>query len=151
MRPSLHIVTNPRLEERRGSVRRAVRVPARLIWRDVRGTTRIASVVICNASEQGVLVETLKGSAIPLFRLVDVYLERADREHPELPDALRRAHVLAAVYRVGPYSPVTGAPEYYALRLLVKPNTGRPRPRPSDPLPLHPGRSDAEPCRSLTA
>jgi hypothetical protein len=149
MKTSLPFVGRSSVERRR-TERRRLHVPARLIWRDARGTIRIASVVIANASEEGVLVETLKGSAIPLFRLVDVHVERADRHRPDLPDSLRRAQVLAAVYRVGPYSPVTGAPEYYALRLLVKPEPRRSR--PTEPYSVPTGASaHREPCQSLTA
>lgn len=151
MKPAFQLVTSAPTERRR-SLRRPVRLPARLIWRDRRGTARIASVVIANASEQGVLVETVQGSAIPLFRLVDVYVERVDRDHPDLPDPLRRAHVLAAVYRVGPFSPVTGVPEYYALRLLVKPDVPRVRPQSAEAVAAPADRpSSSGPCRSLTA
>ena len=105
--------------------RMANRVPlavhGRLIWKDKNGTTRITSVVTRNVSEHGALVECDGGTAIPLYRLVEFHVEREDREQAVLPAALRRTQVLAAVYRVGPYSTVTGTPHSYALRLLVKP------------------------------
>jgi hypothetical protein len=58
---------------------------------------------------------------IPLYRLVHVQIEREGREHAEVPEVLREGKVLSAVYRVGPFRRSTGAPEGYALRLLVEP------------------------------
>jgi hypothetical protein len=79
-------------------------------------------VVTKNVSEQGILVECLSGGMpIPLYRMVYLQIDRASRERHELPAALRKTNVLAAVFRVGPCSPVTGAPTEYALRLLVEP------------------------------
>ncbi len=49
------------------------------------------------------------------------------RNHPELPQPLRKQNVLSAVFRVGESSEATGTPTEYALRLLVepKPDAGR--------------------------
>jgi hypothetical protein len=66
-------------------------------------------------------VECTTPAVIPLYRLVQVQLERDARDHGEIPEALREGKVLSAVYRVGPYRRSTGAPEGYALRLLVEP------------------------------
>lgn len=106
---------------KRRAERRRIEVPARLTWKDRHGTTRMATVRTRDVSEQGVLVECVSSCSIPLFRLVDLHVDRAARGRPELPASLRRPQVLAAVYRIGPYSDVTGTPQSYALRLLVKP------------------------------
>lgn len=110
-----------RSDEKRSADRRAVAVPGRIIWKDRNGTTRMASVMTRDVSEQGVLLDCVSSCTIPLFRLVDLHVDRAARSRPELPAALKRPQVLAAVYRVGPYSQVTGTPQSYALRLLVTP------------------------------
>ena len=109
-RPSDH----PRAE------RHAVALPARLTWRDQRGTTRFASVVARNVSEFGVYVECQSAVSIPMYRLVQLQLEREGREGDLLPDALRRGRVLSAVYRVSPAS-AAGTPQGLALRLMVEP------------------------------
>jgi hypothetical protein len=83
----------------------------------------MASVVTRDVSEYGVNLECLSGVPIPLYRLVYFQLDRTAREHPEMPEALRKSNVLSAVFRVGPSSQATGAPTEYALRLLVEPNT----------------------------
>jgi hypothetical protein len=107
--------------EKRGSDRRALRVSGQLVWRDSRGTTRAARVVTRDVSDFGVSVDCVDGSAIPLYRLVYVQLDREVRQGPgELPESLRRP-VLSAVYRVGPCQPTTGTPASYALRLMVEP------------------------------
>lgn len=100
--------------------RRAVALPARLMWTDQRGTTRFASVVARNISEHGVYVECQSAVTIPLYRLVQFQLEREAREGDVLPEALRRGRVLSAVYRVSPATPA-GAPQGLALRLMVEP------------------------------
>ena len=96
-------------------------VPGQIVWKDGKGTTRVASVVTRDVSEHGVAVDCLGGIPIPLFRLVYLQLEREARLRPDMPEALRRPGVLAAVFRVGPCSQATGAPTDYALRLLVEP------------------------------
>ncbi len=107
--------------EKRTSERRLVTVPGQIVWKDARGTTRLASVVTRDVSEQGVAVDCVDGAAIPLYRLVYFQIDREVRHRPDLPAALRKPNVLSAVFRVGPCSEVTGAPAEYALRLLVEP------------------------------
>jgi hypothetical protein len=107
--------------EKRLSDRNPLCVPGQIVWKDARGTTRLASVVTRDVSEHGVAVECLNGAAIPLFRLVYFQIDRECRNRPELPAALKKSSVLSAVFRVGPYSQATGSPSEYALRLLVEP------------------------------
>ena len=89
-----------RPSKERAAERRNVELPARLTWKDQRGTTRFASVVTRNVSEFGVYVECQSGVSIPLFRLVQFQLERDVREGDALPATLRQGRVLSAVYRV---------------------------------------------------
>lgn len=96
-------------------------MPARLMWKDSRGAVRFASGITRDVSDRGVFIECTSPAVIPLYRLVHVQLEREGREHSDIPDVLRDGKVLSAVYRVGPYRRSTGAPEGYALRLLVEP------------------------------
>ena len=110
----------PTAASRRRSDRAEVRVAGRLTWRDARGTTRFATVVTRDVSEQGVYLEVRGGQAIPLHRLVYLQLEREARELNMLPPALQDGRVLSAVYRVGPCEPTTGTPSGYALRLLIE-------------------------------
>jgi hypothetical protein len=107
--------------EKRMSDRYPLCVPGQIVWKDARGTTRLASVITRDVSEHGVAVECLNGAAIPLFRLVYFQVDRECRTRPELPAALKKSSVLSAVFRVGPYSQATGSPSEYALRLLVEP------------------------------
>jgi hypothetical protein len=110
----------PRFEKRIAE-RRPLVVPGQIVWKDGRGTTRLASVRTRDVSEHGVAVECLNGAAIPLYRLVYFQLDREARGRTDLPAALRKTSVLSAVFRVGPYSQETGSPSEYALRLLVEP------------------------------
>jgi len=96
-------------------------VPGQIVWKDCKGTTRIASVVTRDVSETGVSVDCLGGMPIPLFRLVYFQLDRDARARLDLPAALRKSSVLSAVFRVGPCRQATGAPSEYALRMLVEP------------------------------
>ena len=107
--------------ERRTAERRDVTVPGQIVWKDGRGTTRLASVITRDVSEHGVAVECVSGAAIPLYRLVYFQVDRDARHRPDLPAALRKTNVLSAVFRVGPYSQATSSPSEYALRLLVEP------------------------------
>ena len=107
--------------EKRASERRRVQVPGQIVWKDARGSTRMASVMTRDVSEHGVSVECLGGTPIPLYRLVFFHLDRDARQRPDLPPALRKPSILSAVFRVGPCSQATGAPTEYALRLLVEP------------------------------
>ena len=102
---------------KRGAERRVVALPARLTWKDQRGTTRFATVVARNVSDFGVYVECQSPVAIPVFRLVQFQLERDVRD-AGLPDSLQ-GRVLSAVYRVSP--PSGPQLQGLALRLMVDP------------------------------
>jgi len=107
--------------DKRASERVRVEVPGQIVWKDARGTTRMASVVTRDVSEHGVFVECLSGTPIPQYRLVYFQIDRDSRTRAELPAALRKQNVLAAVFRVGACRQSTGVPSDYALRLLVEP------------------------------
>jgi hypothetical protein len=104
----------------RAALRRAVALPARLAWKDQRGTTRFASVVARNVSEFSVFVECPSAVTIPLYHLVQFQLEREARESDGVPQSLRRGRILSAVYRVQRLSPGE-TPQGLALRLMVDP------------------------------
>jgi hypothetical protein len=106
--------------EQRASARQPLGVTGRVVWKDGRGTTRFNSVVIRDVSETGAYIESVSGSAIPLYRLVSLQVERA-QQADTLPITLKNGRVLSAVYRVGPSRRSTGVPEGYGLRLLVEP------------------------------
>ncbi len=106
--------------EQRSSQRKTLNVPARLTWKDQRGTTRFASVVTRNVSDFGVYVECQSAVSIPMYRLVQFQLERAIRQEDDLPVSLRNGRVLSAVYRISPAS-TSGRPQCLALRLMVDP------------------------------
>jgi hypothetical protein len=108
--------------DKRQSERLAIEVPGQIVWKDAKGTTRMASVITRNVSEQGVRVECLSGTPIPQYRLVYFQVDRDARHRPDLPAALRKSSVLSAVFRVGECQQTTGAPRDYALRLLVEPD-----------------------------
>jgi hypothetical protein len=119
-----HIWTDPPTLKRtdankRGTERRAVTLPARLTWKDQRGTTRFATVLARNVSDFGVYVECASPVSIPLFRLVQFQLERDARATDVVPDTLQQGRVLSAVYRVSP--PKGSQPQGLALRLMVDP------------------------------
>lgn len=103
---------------KRHNDRQTVALPARLTWKDQRGTTRFAAVVARNISEQGVYVECHSPVSIPLYRLVQFQLEREGRAGG-LPAAVQQGRVLSAVYRVSPPSP--SKLQGLALRLMVDP------------------------------
>lgn len=115
------VQSTPARADKRAMERRTLSVPGQIVWKDARGTTRIASVVTSDVSEHGVRVECRGGVPIPLYRLVYFQVDRSARECAELPLPLRKSNVLSAVFRVGPCSQATGAPTDYALRLLVEP------------------------------
>jgi hypothetical protein len=104
----------------RGSERRVINIPARLTWKDQRGTTRFASVVTRNVSDVGVYVECPTPLSIPLYRLVQLQIERDVRDVNALPGPLQQGRVLSAVYRVSP--PEASKPQGLALRLMVAPS-----------------------------
>ena len=107
--------------EKRTAERRRLEVPGQIVWKDAGGTTRFASVMTRDVSDNGVAVQCLNGAAIPRYRLVYFQIDREARNRPDLPAALRKPNVLSAIFRVGPYSEKTGSPSDYALRLLVEP------------------------------
>lgn len=107
--------------EKRTSDRQPLSVPGQIVWKDARGTTRMAPVRTRDVSLQGVCVECLGGLPIPQFRLVYFQIDREARNRPDLPQTLRKSSVLSAIMRVGPCTQETGAPSEYALRLLVDP------------------------------
>jgi len=107
-------------EHKRTAERRTLAVPARLTWKDQRGTTRFASVMTRNVSEFGVYVECQSPVSIPLYRLVQFQLEREVRDSQGLPTSLRQGRALSAVYRVSPPTPA-GIRQGLALRLMVDP------------------------------
>jgi hypothetical protein len=123
------LTSSPVLGEQRVSERQPVGVAGRVVWKDARGTTRFNSVVIQHLSETGAYIESVSGSAIPLFRVVQLQAERADHAD-RLPPMLRQGRVLSAVYRVGPSRASTGTPEGYGLRLLVEPRRQAAAPPP---------------------
>ena len=103
--------------EKRAAERRRIEVPGQIVWKDARGTTRMASVVTRDVSEHGVCVECLSGTPIPQYRLVYFQVDREARHRADLPSALRKSSVLSAVFRVGECRQSTGAPSDYALLL----------------------------------
>jgi len=109
------------VDDKRASERRPVQVPARLMWKDQRGTTRFASVLTRDVSELGVYVECQSAVSIPLYRLVQFQIERdiRDASNQPLPMALRQGRILSAVYRVTPGTPA--GRQGLALRLMVDP------------------------------
>jgi hypothetical protein len=106
--------------DKRSADRSAIALPARLTWKDQHGTTRFASVLTRDVSEFGAYVECQSAVSIPLFRLVQLQLERDVREAAGLPTSLRSGRILSAVYRVSPGS-TSGRPQCLALRLMVEP------------------------------
>ena len=105
--------------EKRAGERQPIIVPGQIVWKDTRGTTRMAPVRTRDVSINGVCVECLGGVPIPQFRLVYFQIDREARNRPDLPPTLRKSSVLSAIMRVGPCTQETGAPSEYALRLLV--------------------------------
>ena len=108
--------------DKRAAERRRVSVAGQIVWKDARGTTRVAPVRTRDVSDSGVSVECLGGMPIPQFRMVYFQLDREERNRADLPTVLRRSSVLSAVFRVGECQQATGAPADYALRLLVEPD-----------------------------
>lgn len=126
----------PDADRVRISPRRKVKVQGRLTWRDAGGTLRFASVVTKDVSETDAFVECQMPTSIPLYRLVHFQVERTAQDTADLPLSLRRGKVLSAIYRVGPYSPATGTPKGYALRLLVEPAVAAASDRRDDSLAI---------------
>jgi hypothetical protein len=99
----------------------AIAVPARITWKDASGAVRFTSVMTRDVSDAGAFVECETGAAIPLYRLVQLQVERSAASNLQLPMRLREGRVLAAVWRVGPCRRSTGTPSGYALRFLIEP------------------------------
>jgi hypothetical protein len=135
--PVKHSWTDPtpstRVADRRTSERRAVAMAARLTWKDQRGATRFASVVVRNISDMGAYLESHTAISIPLYRLAQFQLEREGRDAEALPDALRQGRVLTAVYRISPATR-SGKPQGLAVRLMAEPRR-RAADRTEDPRP----------------
>jgi hypothetical protein len=121
MEQRLRLVQGGSRYEKRIEDRLRIAVPGQILWKDARGSTRMASVMTRDVSPHGVSVECQGGMPIPLYRLVYFQVDRNARNRTDLPAPLRKSTVLSAVFRVGPYSDQTGAPSEYALRLLVEP------------------------------
>jgi len=121
MEQRLRLVQGSSRYEKRIEDRLRIAVPGQILWKDARGSTRMASVMTRDVSPHGVSVECQGGMPIPLYRLVYFQVDRNARNRTDLPAPLRKSTVLSAVFRVGPYSDQTGAPSEYALRLLVEP------------------------------
>jgi len=117
---SASVVENLRTDKRT-TERRAVSLPARLTWKDARGTMRFASGIARNVSELGVYIECPTPVSIPLYRLVQVQIEREGMPSNAIPPALTRGRVLSALYRVSPASMTKR--QGLALRLMVDPRT----------------------------
>ena len=115
------VQASPLRSEKRTADRRRIAVPGQIVWKDVKGTTRMAAVVTRDVSDHGVSVDCLGGMPIPLFRLVYFQVDREARNRTDLPASLRKSSVLSAIFRVGPCRQATGAPSEYALRILVEP------------------------------
>src|SRR5215467_12877602 len=80
--PVKHIWTDEPQQKatKRAAERHDVSLPARLTWKDQRGTPRFASVVTRNVSDYGVYVECPSLVSIPPFRLVQFQIEPDARE-----------------------------------------------------------------------
>ena len=111
--------TESRNQQNRTVERHDVTLAGRLTWRDERGAARFVSVVTRNVCATGAFVECRSPVAIPLFRLVQFQVERAE-DSGGVPAVLRQGRVLSAVYRVKPATK-SGEPQGLALRLLVEP------------------------------
>jgi hypothetical protein len=127
--------------EKRSAERRRVVVPGQIVWKDERGTTRMAPVRTRDVSDNGVSVECLGGVPIPQFRLVYFQVDRESRTREDLPPVLRKPSVLSAVFRVGACLQATGAPSDYALRLIGEPSRSVKSSAVPAPAPEAAGRS----------
>lgn len=116
----------------RKAERTNVMLPARLTWKDQRGSTRFASVITRDVSDVGVFVECQSPISISKFRLVHFQLERDVRDIDGLPESLRQGRLLSAVYRI--HAPTrSGGRQGLALRLVVDPRR-RPQPERIDTI-----------------
>ncbi|MGE3507289.1 MAG: hypothetical protein AB7N65_00205 [Vicinamibacterales bacterium] len=104
----------------RAAIRYDVALPARLTWKDQRGTNRFTTVMTRNVSEYGAYVECTTPVSLPLYRLVQFQIERDVKDNEPLPASLKQGRLMAAVYRVQPPDS-RGRGQGLALRLMVEP------------------------------
>ena len=114
-------LANNRTADQRAGARRTVALPTRLMWKDVRGTMRFATGVARNVSDFGMYVECHTPVSIPLYRIVQVQIDREGTASGAVPQALARGRVFSAVYRVSPAS--MSRRQGVALRLMIDPRT----------------------------
>jgi hypothetical protein len=107
------------MTDKRCAERRALAVPARLVWKDHKGKDCFASVMTRDVSDLGIFIESPKALAIPLYRLVHFQIETGVRA-ADLPRFLRQGRVLTAVYRIT--TPKNGERHGMALRLMMEPS-----------------------------
>ena len=119
----------------RAAKRIPVTLPARLMWKDQRGTARFACVVTRDVSEFGAYVECTAPVSLPIYRLVQFQLERDVKDNDRLPESMRQGRVTAAVYRVTPPD-VQGRGQGIALRLMVEPKRRRAQLAEQAPVPV---------------
>ncbi len=93
MEQRLRLVQGGSRYEKRDGDRHRIAVPGQIVWKDARGTTRMASVVTRDVSEHGVSVDCLGGTPIPLYRLVYFQVDRGARSRTDLPPSLRQQSV----------------------------------------------------------
>ena len=148
MKPAWAAPLSRPTSNKRATQRVNLLLPARLTWKDQRGSDRFASVITRDVGEFGVFVECQSPVSITQFRLVQFQLERDGREVEGLPESLRHGRLLSAVYRIHPPTRLGGR-QGLALRLLVDP-----RRRPQDgviqgaPLELVSAAASAEGTRA---
>lgn len=107
-------------DSNRAAERVDVALPARLMWKDQRGTARFATVTTRNVSEFGAYVECQTPLSLPLYRLVQFQLEKDVKAGDQLPATLKQGRLTAAVYRVQ-QPDARGRGQGLALRLMVEP------------------------------
>lgn len=120
-------------DSNRAAERIPMALPARLMWKDQRGTTRFASVVTRDVSEFGAYVECPSPISLPVYRLVQFQLEKDATAADRVPDSLRHGRLTAAVYRVTPPN-AQGRGQGFALRLMVEPKRRQNQVAESAPL-----------------
>ena len=122
MEQRLRLVQGGGRYEKRTADRHHVAVPGQIVWKDARGTTRMAvgrHARRQRARRQRRLPGRHAHSAVPPGLLPGG--PRRAQPRRTCPPSLRKSSVLSAIFRVGPCSDVTGVPTEYALRLLVEP------------------------------
>lgn len=123
MKHALSASSTATASERRSSDRRAASLPGFMTWRDRRGTTRFASMVVRNISDYGAFVECDSATVIPLFRLVTLQLDHGVSGDAGVPEELCKAgRVLGAVYRRVMPGAGNGLRQGYAVRLMIDPD-----------------------------